>query len=97
MVKQSLHIWRSPQKNDKSWDLKLSPFSGIPFYDTTWLWKAFERNVPYLSISRPIQFASSVPTIDSSVPTFVEVGRAQKWSSSKQNHPRIVSDNSETS
>ena len=33
----------------------------------------------------------------SSVPTFVEVGRAQKWSSSKQNHPRIVSDNSETS
>ena len=33
----------------------------------------------------------------SSVPTFVEVGRAQKWSSSNQSHPRIVSDISETS
>ena len=32
-------------------------------------------------------------TTDSSVPTFVEVGRAQKWSSSNQSHPRIVSDN----
>ena len=35
--------------------------------------------------------------LKSSVPTFVEVGRAQKWSSSNQSHPRIVSDISETS
>ena len=35
---------------------------------------------------------SSVPTFVSSVPTFVEVGRAQKRSSSNTSHPEIISD-----
>ena len=43
------------------------------------------------------QTQGTAPQSNSSVPTFVEVGRAQKWSSSNQSHPRIVSDNSETS